>query len=95
VSDNPLDRLRDAVVRVAHIGKLKLHANFDRRERDELVLRLGETVLDLLQRGEIAEHEALSGLLAAIRQLDARREEALRTAEALKSELGTPEPTKT
>ena len=91
---NPLDQLRDVVVRFAQIGKLKLDVNFLRRDRDALIQRLGEAAFDLLDRRELVDHPALSELVSAIRAIDARRTEGLRAAEAIRSEI-VAEPSKT
>lgn len=84
-------RLRDVLVRQSQIGKLKLDATFVRRERDALLMQLGETALQLLARGELSEHPALGELLAELRRLDERRERDLRQVDAIRTEFG-PEP---
>jgi hypothetical protein len=80
-----LDRLRDALVRASQIGKLKLDVSFLRRERDGLLLALGEAVVGVIERGEMQEPQQLSTLLDQIRRIDERRSHGLDELEAIKA----------
>ncbi len=88
------EKLRDSVLRFAHVTKRKLDANFMRRERDELVHQLGEHLLALIERGELAEPAQVKDLLRDIRGIDEQREHRLREAAVIERELGGVEPLK-
>ena len=69
-----IDRVREAVVRSSQIGKIKLDATFRRRDRDQLVLRLGEEALNLMLTDRLAIPEELSALVKEIEGLERRIE---------------------
>lgn len=69
-----LGEVRDAVVRSSQLGKLKLDASFLRRERDAVLLRLGEAIYDRVLRRAMDLPEELNGLLRELRALDERLE---------------------
>jgi len=81
-----MHRFRNAVVRSSQVAKLKLDATFLRRERDNLLLKLGEAALGLLNSGDLTEHPALAMLLADARALEQRLDEALRQIDEIHRE---------
>jgi hypothetical protein len=87
-----IDRIRDAVVRSSQVAKLKLDAAFLRRERDRLVLLLGEATLALLDAGQVPERSELAAVLADVRAVDLRLADSLRQIDEIHRETGGPEP---
>ena len=81
-----LDTFRDAVIRTAQIGKHKLEATFLRRERDQLVLRLGEAAYQLLQLGDLPLHPRLTDALRALQSLDEKLAAEEREVQAIENE---------
>jgi len=90
MSQPPIHRIRNALVRSSQVAKLKLDATFLRRERDRLLMQLGEAALTLLDSGEISEHPALATLLADARALEQRLEDSLRQIDEIHQETATP-----
>ena len=90
MSQPPIHRIRNALVRSSQVAKLKLDATFLRRERDRLLMQLGEAALTLLDSGEISEHPALATLLADARALEQRLEDSLRQIDEIHQETASP-----
>jgi hypothetical protein len=84
----PIHRLRNVLVRSSQVAKLKLDATFLRRERDNLLMKLGEAALTLLNSGELEQHPALATLLGDARALEEKLDEALRQLEEIHGETG-------
>ena len=86
------EKFRNSILRFAHVSKRKLDANFMRRERDDLVQKLGAYLFELIQRGELQEPEQVADLMREIRAIDQQREDRLREAQSI--EMGHAEPAK-
>ncbi len=69
-----LDRVREAVVRSSQIGKIKLDSTFLRRERERLVLRLGEEALNLMLADRLAVPPELAPIIKQIEGVERRIE---------------------
>jgi len=87
MAHKPIHRIRNALVRSSQVAKLKLDATFLRRQRDNLLMELGEAALTLLDAGELAAHPALATLLSDARALEERLEEALRQIDEIHREV--------
>ena len=78
-----LGRVRDAVVRSSQIGKIKLDSTFLRKDRERLVLELGEEALNLMLVDRLPVPEELSGLVRRIRETEGRIEAESRQVDAI------------
>lgn len=65
-----IGEVKDVVVRTSQVGKIKLDATFLRRERDKLLLELGEAVFDRIDEGRLEMPEGLGELVARVKELE-------------------------
>lgn len=78
-------RGREEIVRNARVGRLRLDLHQMRKDRDDLLRRLGATTFELLSRGEL-RHGELVPTRAAIEELDRRVQALERDVSALVQE---------
>ena len=62
-------RSRDEVVRSARVGRLRVEVYQYRKDREQLLLRLGEQVFQLIEDGSLKGHQS-DDLLKQIHELD-------------------------
>ncbi len=67
-----IGEVKDVVVRTSQVGKIKLDASFLRRERDKLLLELGEAVFDRIDEGRLELPEGLGELVARVKELESK-----------------------
>lgn len=81
-----IDEIRDVIVRGSHAGKAKLDAELLKRQRDKLLMHIGEAVIDDHKRGATSSlppscEELAKKLEDVQRQIDEAEAEAKKVFE--------------